>query len=119
MSAYQHHRAYYRIEYPHAVRPEFSPAGQTRAAPVVDCCERGFRFAATSSAAEVAEGNTVAGELRFRDGETIPVRGVVVRVQEGEVAVHLDREPIPFKRILREQMFLRRRYPYADQLAVA
>ena len=28
VAANQHHRAYYRIEYPHAVRPEFSPAGQ-------------------------------------------------------------------------------------------
>jgi hypothetical protein len=120
MSRFEHHRAYFRIKYPKAVRPVFAPAGQAKAAPVVDCCERGFRFALSDGTlARAVTGAPVEGELRFRDGGKVTVRGVIVRVQGGEAAVHLDAEPIPFKRILSEQMFLRRRYPHADFRAVA
>ena len=121
MSGFEHFRAHYRIEYPESVRPVFSPAGQARAAaPVVDCCERGFRFAATDMALESVEaGVPLEGELRFRDGGSVPVRGVVVRVQGGEVAVHLDAEPIPLKRILSEQLFLRKHHLVRDRRAVA
>lgn len=112
MQRYPHDRAHYRIEYPPAARPTFLPAQGDRPFPVVDCCERGLRFAPDGPAARgVAPGAGVRGELRFRDGETLQVSGVVVRIQADEVAVHLNEEPIPLKRILFEQILLRRRYP--------
>lgn len=112
MANWIHERAHYRVAYPQAARPAFIPAGGDRAFPVVDCCETGIRFAPDHVDPEQASpGVGVSGCLRFRDGETLPVEGVVVRIQDGEVAVHLRDTRIPLKRIISEQVFLRSRYP--------
>ena len=61
---------------------------------------------------ELEIGSTAHGEIRFRSGQTTRVAGVVVRIQESEVAVHLTIESIPFGIVVQEQLFLRRRFPF-------
>lgn len=108
-----HQRAHYRIRYPTTARPLFVPGSAVEAVPVVDCSERGFRFRAVGSGALPEIGEPASGEIRFHSGTTAQVSGVVVRVQDAEVAVHLTREAIPFGVVLQEQLFLRKRYPFA------
>ena len=51
-----------------------------------------------------------AGVLRFRDGETASIEGVVLRTGERETVVRLSRG-ISLKRMVAEQMRVRRKYP--------
>jgi hypothetical protein len=112
MATWNHNRAHFRIEYPPRLRPTFVPERDAVVHPVVDCSERGFRFdAQTMKAVFSRKGTAIRGELRFPTGVSAPVAGVVVRVQSGEVAVHLTEISIPFRVILGEQVFLRQRFP--------
>jgi hypothetical protein len=53
--------------------------------------------------------------IRFRSGRSAEVAGVVVRVQDREVAVHLTDARIPFGIVVHEQLHLRQRYPFFDR----
>ncbi len=97
-----HEREHYRVAYPQQLRPKFMVQGFTF--DVVDVCERGLRFQ-LATAEPPDPGFEVAGTLRFRRGETVPVRGTVLRVVEGEVAVRLD-DRVPLRVIMDEQRFL-------------
>lgn len=110
---YPHDRAHYRISYPAAARPHFLPQYAPTTLPVVDCSETGFRFRADAGAGALpAPGEQALGRIRFRSGAEVQVVGRVVRVQEDEVAVHLDESTIPFRVVLQEQVFLRQRFPF-------
>lgn len=105
---YAHERAHYRLAYPVMERPHLllEDAGLE----VVDCSEKGLRFRAPDG--PVPEpGTHVQGTLVFRHGATEEVEGAVVRIQDGEVAVHLTERGVPFSRIWAEQRWLRSRYP--------
>lgn len=101
-------RAHYRLAYPTRERPRFllDDAGLE----VVDCSERGLRFRAPDGPAP-DPGTTVHGTLVFRRSGTVDVEGAVVRIQDGEVAVHLTEPGVPFSLIWAEQRWLRSRYP--------
>lgn len=108
-------RAHYRLRYPAPERPVFV-AGDHGPHDVVDCSERGFRFVPPQPGAPLPEiGALALGEIRFRSGQVVPVAGVVVRVQDREVAVRLDHTEIPFGVVMHEQLRVRRRYPFFDR----
>lgn len=97
-----HEREHYRVAYPTKLRPRFEVQDFTF--DVVDISERGLRFR-LGSAVEPAPGNEVQGTVRFRRGETITVRGTVLRVIDHEVAMRLE-EGVPLRVIMEEQRFL-------------
>jgi hypothetical protein len=100
--AWAHEREHYRVAYPTSLRPKLLVQGHTF--DVVDISERGIRFRLDKAEAP-APGFEVQGAVRFRRGETITVRGVVLRVIQGEVAAKLE-EGVPLRVIMEEQRYL-------------
>jgi PilZ domain len=103
-----HNREYYRITYPTTLRPKLLVQGHTFE--VVDLCERGIRFR-LGDAMPPDVGYDMAGTVRFRRGETVEIRGTILRLNDGEIAARLD-AGIPLRAIMEEQRFLldRRRH---------
>jgi len=97
-----HNREYYRITYPTTLRPKLLVQGHTFE--VVDVCERGIRFL-LGEAVPPDVGYEIAGTVRFRRGETVEVRGAVLRLTNGEIAARLD-AGIPLRAVMEEQRFL-------------
>ena len=111
---FPHPRAHYRVRFPDPERPVFI-AGDRATHVVVDCSEQGFRFRPAPHVDDLPEVGTPArGRIRFRSGRVAEVAGVVVRIQDNEVAVHLDEAGIPFFTIIHEQLLLRKKYPGCD-----
>ena len=81
---------------------------------VVDCSETGFRYAPADERFPDI-GSTVEGTLDFRGTEELEVKGTVVRIQAGEIAVHCGDTPIPLGVILREQRYLRVHFPFRQE----
>ncbi len=100
--SWAHEREHYRVAYPTQLRPRFLVQGFTF--DVVDISERGLRFRLGEADAP-EPGNEVQGVVRFRRGETITVRGSVLRLDGKEVAVRLE-EGVPLRVIMEEQRFL-------------
>ncbi len=101
-------RAHYRIQYPVRDRPHFLVDG--REYEVLNCSEMGVCYLAPGEA-PVEPGDIVHGHLRFSSGDQVEIEGVVVRVQDDTIALHLSGMPIPFIVILNEQRYLRQKYP--------
>lgn len=109
-------RQHYRVEYPTHDRPAFT-AGAVRGA-VTDCSETGVRVALSSVLPEAEApkmGDRMAGVVRFARGETAEVEGTVVRYDGQTLALRLDAAKLPFGRIIREQWWLRKRYPWREE----
>lgn len=98
-----HPREHYRIEYPTAARPTLIAGNLEHE--VLDVSEQGLRFR-TVSGESWELGDTVAGSVRFQQRAEVRVSGVVVRIIEKEIAVHLT-TGIPLKLIIDEQRYLR------------
>ncbi|MEP6571820.1 MAG: PilZ domain-containing protein [Gemmatimonadota bacterium] len=96
-------REHYRIQYPTRARPVFE-VGERRY-PVADLSEGGMRIR-QEAYPEPLLGETLQGTLKFAQGDTVEVRGRVLRIDEGNIALRLD-AGVPFKIILDEQRFLR------------
>lgn len=94
-----HNREHYRVAYPSNLRPRLYVLGHPF--DVLDLSERGLRFRLADAVPPQA-GNELRGELRFHQGESLPVVGTIVRVTEGEVAVSLD-QGVPLRVIMAEQ----------------
>ncbi|MCL4214712.1 MAG: PilZ domain-containing protein [Gemmatimonadales bacterium] len=108
-------RAHYRIQYPVLDRPGFR-AGALEGL-VNDCSETGVRVAITGSIPSdltLAPHDRISGEIRFTHGEVEPVEGEVVRFDRKTLILHLDTGTLPFGRIIKEQRWLRQRYPMRD-----
>ena len=108
-------RQYYRVEYPAHDRPVFT-SGALRGA-VTDCSETGLRVlfpAGLPVDATVLGGDRMVATVRFARGETEEVEGIVVRYDGKNLALKLDAAKLPFGRIIREQWWLRSRYPWRD-----
>jgi hypothetical protein len=103
-----HNREYYRVTYPTTLRPRLLVQGHTF--DVVDVCERGIRFQ-LGEAVPPDVGYEIQGTVRFRRGETVDIRGTIVRIHDSEIAARLD-SGIPLRAIMEEQRFLldRRRH---------
>lgn len=99
-------RQFFRIVYPWTERPRLVYLHQI--CEVLDCSERGLRFRISLPPVPMV-GAEIEGQLRLRGGQTLRVRGIVVRVHGPEVALRLIDPGISFYLILREQLRLRRR----------
>jgi PilZ domain len=105
-------RLHVRLHYEGATRPSLIlEAGSLN---VLDLSERGLRYR-QESGPEPALGAKLEGILRLSSGETLPVRGTVVRVMRParpedpsviEVAAHLTDVGIPSRVILAERKAL-------------
>ena len=104
-------REFFRLQYPMDAAPKFVEAGLGHR--VVDIGEGGFRYAPTEGVIPVA-GAPVKGTLEFPEDEPVEVTGTVVRVQGGEVAVKCAPRAIPMGLVIREQLRVRKRYPFRE-----
>lgn len=105
-------RTHVRLRYEGALRP--SLILEAGALNVLDLSERGLRYR-QESGPEPSVGAKLEGILRLSSGETLPVRGTVVRVVRSdsperpsviEVAAHLTDVGIPSRVILAERKAL-------------
>ena len=97
-------RAFPRLQYPSHLRPYLITSVET--CEVVDCSERGVRYGCTFDLRPV--GSVVSATICFRSGLEVVVRGLVVRVHEGEVALELEEaHGIPAAVIAAEEASLR------------
>jgi hypothetical protein len=97
-------RAFPRLQYPSHLRPYLVTRHDL--CEVVDCSERGLRYGSTLDLP--APGTRVSARLCFRSGIEVAIRGRVVRVQSGEVALELDEShAIPADVIAAEEAALR------------
>lgn len=102
----QSQRRFYRLRYPYGAEPQLRLSHDSY--PVRELCEEGFRIG-DRGVMDLAVGDVVSGELRFDDGESIRVAGIVQRHAEGEAVVTLT-WGIPMQRVIAEQRrFIRRR----------
>ncbi len=103
---WQHPREHYRVAYPTVARPKLLVQGHTF--DVVDVSERGIRFR-LGEATPPTPGFEIEGTVRFKRGETVDVRGTVLRLDDGEVCARLE-QGVPLRVIMEEQRFLLQRY---------
>lgn len=101
-------REYFRVGYPLAERPQLVLKDAVHQ--VLDCSEAGFRFYIGEFETPNI-GSMLEGRIRFRRGQSIPVRGRVVWAERGQVAVSLTDARIPLSIIYDEQRYLRKHYP--------
>lgn len=102
----ENRRDHYRIPYPADQRPRLVVG--LSILEVLDCSEGGLRFVPPADAEDEGAGE-VEGRLRLPGGEELRVRGEVVRSAEGERALRFEGRGIPFRTILRQQVYLRGR----------
>ncbi len=100
-------RSYYRLQYPKPERPTVWFRG--RCYEVTEISEGGVRVMLASGCA-VRLRQTFAGVLRFKDGDTLPIVGVVLRLDDREMVVKLSKG-ISLKCMIAEQIRLRKKYP--------
>lgn len=107
--SYEFERSAYRIPYPPTARPRLRLGDREMS--IVDCSERGLRFAADSTPLPEV-GTRISGSVQLLSGgPALSVEGTVIRCQEGEVAVKLQAPGIPFRAVFAEQRFLGQRFP--------
>lgn len=105
----QEKREYYRLRFPHVERPHLV-IGQDDCQ-VVDCSARGLRYILPRLPAPApAPGDWIEGLLQFRRHPHALIRGLVVRIQDGEIALHLPDEEIPFTVLRGEERYLLAHY---------
>jgi hypothetical protein len=100
-------RSYYRLQYPRPERPTVWFQGCCY--DVTEISEGGVRIRLAGGCAGRLR-QTFAGVLRFNDGGTTPIVGVVLRWDDSEIVVKLAKG-ISLKRMLSEQIRLRKKYP--------
>ena len=103
----QNKREYFRLQYPVIDRPKLQLNG--RDFQVFEISEKGLQFAHADKFA-FPMGAAVSGLITFHDGQTVSVSGKFVRYQP---LVHIiaDLEGIDLQRMLKEQLYLRNKYP--------
>lgn len=99
----ENRRQHYRIRYPLEERARF--VFGLAISEILEISERGIRFRAAGE--PLAAGTRVNGRIALRHGKEIKVSGTVVRMEDDTVALRLDRKPIPFLAVMREQLYLR------------
>ncbi len=108
-------RAHYRVEYPVHDRPSF--AAGALCGSVTDCSETGVRVlfpTGLPADASVRVGDRMSATIRFARGDVAGVEGEVVRYDGRNLSLRLDAAKLPFGVIIKEQWWLRARYPWRD-----
>ena len=103
----ENRRRYFRLNYPAAERPTIRWRGRDYR--VAQISEGGIKVH-SPEADESAVGRNFAGIVRFKDGGTAPIVGVVLRADDAEMVVQLTKR-IDFRRMLSEQRRVREKYP--------
>ena len=98
-------RNYFRIDYPPSERPRLVIEGEEFS--ILNLSEQGLRFEPKGKS--FALGSALRGSIRFSDGMSYLVRGLVARTQVGDVVVQLQ-QGIPLPRMLQEERRLIQRY---------
>lgn len=91
------------MHYPIALRPEFLAEGGAYA--VVDLSEGGMRCEVKALQPLPELGAVLEGVIRLKRGESMPVRGTVVRIGVAFMALAFD-AGVPFRIMLEEQRWL-------------
>jgi hypothetical protein len=106
----RHHKSerrhYYRVRYPPADQPTLT-IGEEKYQ-ITQLSERGLKFLRKE---ELDLGNEPGfrGTITFHDGEQENIQGVVIREEEAE-SVALVQGGISFRRMMKEQRYLRAKY---------
>ena len=100
-------RAHYRLPYPHAERPTVRI--EDRDYELSELSEGGAKIL-PGDAGAVPRDQTFAGVIRFRDGETVAIEGVVLRSEEEEMIVRFS-SGVSMKHMVAEQIRLQQKYP--------
>lgn len=97
----------YRVEYPIEERPRLVLEGGKSCA-VRNVSEYGLCYRITEPFnGEI--GDPIAGMLYLHEGERVKIEGNVVRIDEREVALHLEKK-VSFAILIAEQRYLRKKY---------
>ncbi len=102
-------RQFFRLRYPAAERPKLIIEGEN-IHKVIDISERGIRIYYDASVVV----NPVRATITFREREPISVRGNVVWIKEGEIALYLTKG-IPVEIVESEQEYLKEQYGISFQ----
>ncbi|HRF62467.1 MAG TPA: PilZ domain-containing protein [Candidatus Competibacter sp.] len=100
-------REFYRLKFPPPERPCLVVGRQKYQ--VLDCSARGLRFVITQQPTPLL-GELVEGWLHFRRNAKAPIRGLVIRIQNGEIALHMPDSEIPFTILRGEERYLLNHY---------
>ena len=102
----ENRRDEYRVLYPIADRPRLVIGDCT--CEVLDLSEHGIRLLAANLPPDSQD--TIDGTVRFANGETVQVAGRILRRTDRQVVVTLDRQPLPYPQIVKEQRRLLAKY---------
>jgi len=107
----ENRRDHYRIRYPISCRPVLRIAGKNFE--IIDISESGIKFHC-ENIEDYRANQELQGTVVFNDGKPLILKGNILRVYKKTAIVWLSVN-IPFSRIVREQRFLKTRYPdYLD-----
>ena len=104
-------REFFRLWYPQAERPKLEIGDQKFE--VAEISEEGARIVLSGPFAHDQE-EPFSGVVRFSNGESESVEGVVLRVSGNEVVANLKRG-VTLKRMMSEQIRIRQKYPAAQR----
>jgi hypothetical protein len=103
-------RAHFRIVYPLADRPVFHAVGVV--CTVEDVSETGLTLVAPLAVrGQMRPDDRLQGVVHFRFAPPTEVAGLVMRLTETGLAIHLNEQPIPWAHIQAEERALLARYP--------
>ena len=102
-------RESYRLHFPYAERPRLLIG--SREYEVVDCSAHGVRYVLTTPPSSLAPGDWVQGYLKFRRRPQMSIRGLIVRIQNGEIALYMPDSEIPFATLWNQERYLLTHYP--------
>ena len=100
-------REHFRVFYPVSERPKIRILGEDY--DVAEAAERGIKFCARKGAENKFE-EIVYATITFHDGEFYDFEGKVKRLEKDEIVLQLSKG-IPYKRIVKEQRYLIKKYP--------
>ena len=106
MSANEKHpRNYFRVEYPHEVRPQILIDEQSY--PVINLCEGGVKFVIRDETRDAEKDYEAV--IVFHNSDQTDVIGKLIRSEKDAVVFQLS-EGVPLQQIMSEQRFLLNKY---------
>ncbi|MGX9418827.1 PilZ domain-containing protein [Vibrio sp. RC27] len=106
-------RQYYRLKYPKRARPVMRIEDQFFH--VCESSERGIRVV-MNNITNLYRGLRLSGTVRLHSNQEVSIEGSIVRFDNGEVVVKLDKG-LSFRDMVAEQRHIRQKYPlfFSDQ----
>lgn len=104
-------RQFYRLLFPYPERPRFTVGSHEYE--VLDCSVYGIRYILNPADSTPAPtlGDWIQGALCFRRALPVSIRGLVVRVQNNEIALYMPDYGIPFATLWSQERYLMKHYP--------